>query len=192
MWTAVNKQSDNVSAQDTPDLSQQTRSLIGELRTCYPTARAALLPALHLAQEQIGYLPAKALLQVAELLELPPTEVLDSASFYDMFWLAPKGRKLVQVCEGFACELCGQVNLLAALEKKLGIRAGETTPDGQFTLVAVQCLAACERGPVVQVNDRLFERVSADRLDEVLSAEVESISHDTLIRALSLAKQRRG
>lgn len=191
MWTPIDKRHDDVRAQSSPDLSQQTRTLIGDLLACYPTKRAALLPALHLAQEQIGYLPDKTLLQVAELLDLPPTEVLDAASFYDMFWREPKGRKLVQVCEGFACELCGQVNLLAALEKRLGVQAGETTADGQFTLVTVQCLAACDRGPVVHVNDRLFERVTPDKLDEVLAADTPSISHDTLVRAIALAKRRR-
>ena len=192
MWTPIDKRSDNVAAQDAPDLSEQTRTLIRDLLACYPTHRSALLPALRLAQDQVGYLPPKTLLQVSELLGLPPTEVLDAASFYEMFWLKPKGRKLIQVCESFACELCGQIDLLGALEKKLGIKPGETTPDGQFTLITVQCLAACDKGPVVMVNDMLFERVSPQKLDELLAANVAPISHETLVRAIELHKQPRG
>jgi len=190
MWIPIDQQHDDPRAQDTPDLSERTRALIADLRACYPTARAALLPALHLAQEQIGWLPDKALLQVAELLGLPPAEVLDSASFYEMFWLEPKGRKLIQVCDGFACELCGQADLLAALETKLGIKAGQTTPDGRFTLIAVPCLAACDRAPVVQVNDWLFGPATPDKLDELLSADAPGISHDALVRAITGMKPR--
>jgi NADH-quinone oxidoreductase E subunit len=188
MWKPIDRRNDDVKAQPTPDLSEQTRSLIRDVCNCYPTRRAALLPALHLAQEQIGYLPAKTLGQVAELLGLSPTEVLDTASFYEMFWLSPKGHKLVAVCESFACELCGQVDLLGALEGKLRIKPGETTPDGRFTLITVQCLAACDRAPVVMVNDVLFERVSVEKLDEVLAADTPPISHDTLVRAIELHK----
>ena len=183
MWVPIDKRSDNVAARDAPDLSEKARTLIRDLCACYPTRRSALLGALRLAQDQVGYLPPKTQLGVAE--------VLDAASFYEMFWLRPKGRKLVQVCESFACELCGQIDLLGALEKKLGIKAGETTPDGQFTLITVQCLAACDKGPVVMVNDVLFERVSPDKLDELLAANVAPISHDTLVRAIELQKQRR-
>ena len=190
MWTTIDRRRDDVRVQNTPDLSEQTRTLIRDLLVCYPTKRAALLPALHLAQEQIGWLPEKTLLQVAELLSLPPAEVLDSASFYEMFWLKPKGKKLVQVCESFACELCGQIDLLGALEKKLGIKHGETTPDGKFTLMAVQCLAACDKAPVLMVNDRLFERVSVDKLDEVLSADTPPVGHETLVRAIELHRGR--
>ena len=191
MWTPIDRRHDDVKAQPTPDLSDQTRTLIDGLFACYPTRRAALLPALHLAQAQIGWLPEKTLLQVADLLGLPSAEVLDSASFYEMFWLTPKGRKLVQVCESFACALCGQIDLLGAIEKKLGIEPGQTTADGQFTLIVVQCLAACDKAPVVMVNDVLFEFVTPEKLDSILSADTPPISQETLIRAIELHRERK-
>ncbi len=152
---------------DAPGLSEETVAAVRGLLERYPTRRAALLPALHLAQRQIGYLPPKAQAQVAELLELNPAEVLDVVSFYEMFWQRPKGQKLIQVCESFCCELCGHSGLLEALQARLGIAPGQTTPDGRFTLMAVPCLAACDMAPVVMVDERLYERMTPERLDEI-------------------------
>ncbi|MCG3178696.1 MAG: hypothetical protein BIFFINMI_01025 [Phycisphaerae bacterium] len=170
-WKATDIRGVDVEAQETPALSEQTVSEIRALFDRYPTRQAVLLPALHLAQAQIGYLPPKALLEIAGLLELAPAQVLDVVTFYEMYWRQPKGRKLIQVCRSMSCELCGQVGLLDAIKAKLGIEEGQTTPDGQFTLIAVECLAACDKAPVVLVNETLHEKVAVKDLDEILKPE---------------------
>ncbi len=188
VWKATDRRGEDVTAGQA-ELSEQTLSAIRTLSDCYPTPRAAILPAMHLVQEQFGFLPDSAIARIAELVGVPAAEAMDVATFYEMFWRYPKGRKLVQVCESFCCELVGQVELLAALKKKLGIGPGQTTPDGRYTLITVQCLAACDKGPAVMVNDVLFERVTADRLDQVLSAETRSISHEALMRAVEMRRR---
>ena len=174
VWNAIDRRNEDVFAQAGPDLSADTADAIRAVIGRYPNKRAALLPALHLAQAQVGYLPLKVLAQVASLLDLPAQDVYDTASFYEMFWLRPRGRNLVQVCEGFACELCGQAGLLEAIKRKLNIEVGQTTPDGRFTLVAVPCLAACDKAPAVQINDELFGPVSEAELDGILGMGARS------------------
>ncbi len=168
VWEAVDIRGIDVAAQDTPDLTDETVGAIRALFDNFPTKRAALIPALHLAQNQVGYLPPKTISQVAELIELAPAEVLDVVSFYEMFHTQPVGKKLVQVCQSMSCELCGELSLLEKIKTKLGIDVGETTEDGQFTLHTVECLAACDKGPVVLVNDHLYEKVTDAELDEIL------------------------
>lgn len=177
VWNATDIRTIDPAGQDTPDLSADTVDAIRALFDDFPTKRAALLPALHLAQEQIGYLPPKAIAQVADLVELAPAQVLDVVSFYEMYWQRPKGRKLVQVCQSFSCELCGELSMMAKIKSRLGIDVGETTEDGQFTLIAVECLAACDKGPVVLVNDHLYEKVTDADLDEILSPAADADSH---------------
>jgi NADH-quinone oxidoreductase subunit E len=106
--------------------------------------------------------------EVAALLEMTPHEVYDVATFYTMFYLRPKGEYLIQVCRTLPCALGGAESLLAHLEQRLGIRAGQTTADGKFTLVTVECLAACGKAPVMQVNDDYHESVTADRVDQLI------------------------
>src|SRR5271165_5468782 len=96
----------------------------------YPTKRAVLLGALHLVQHTYGWIPPRALAEVAEFLEVAPAEALDTATFYEEYWLKPKGKYLVQVCRSLSCELCGSKELTAKVKAKLGIEIGETTRDG--------------------------------------------------------------
>jgi len=151
-----------------------TESLKAHLREVYfpryPTKRAVTLPALHAVQHEYGWIPTKALEEVAEFLELSPAEVLDTASFYEEFWLKPKGKYLIGICRSLACELTGSNGLFAALKRKLGIELGETTPDGKFTLIHMECLGACGGAPCGLVNEVLHENLTADNLDRVLDA----------------------
>src|SRR5207244_5368124 len=101
----------------------------------YPTKRAVLLPVLHAIQHAYGWIPTAALAEAAEFLEIAPAEVMDTATFYEEYWLKPKGKYLVQVCRSLACELCGQRELTEHLKKKLNVEVGETTGDQRFTLI---------------------------------------------------------
>jgi NADH-quinone oxidoreductase subunit E len=134
---------------------------IQDVAVDYPVRRSAVLPALRLAQEHYGWLPPQAFRDVAEALDLTPAYCQSVASFYDMFHLEPVGQHLVEVCTNISCALVGAQQTLEALEGELGIRAGETTPDGAITLRTVECAGGCSWGPVVVVDHRYREPVNA-------------------------------
>jgi NADH-quinone oxidoreductase E subunit len=134
----------------------------------YPQARSAMLPLLHLVQEQDGYLTQDGMEHVAELLGLTPVEVYGTASFYDMFFTHPVGTYLLSVCTNIACLLNGGYELLEHAEERLGIQAGDTTPDGKFTLEEVECIALCGNAPCLTVNWRFFGDVTDDSFDELV------------------------
>lgn len=134
----------------------------------YPTKRAVTLPALHLIQHAYGWIPTQAIAEVAEFLELQPAEVLDTATFYEEYWLKPKGKYLIQVCRSLACEICGSSELTEHLCKKLNIEPGQTTADKKFTLVELECLGSCGTAPAVLINQTLHENLTVAKLDEEL------------------------
>ena len=134
----------------------------------YPTRRAVLLPALHHIQHTFGHIPAQALAEVADFLQVSPAEALDTASFYEEYWLKPKGKYLIQVCRSLTCEICGSRRLTDHIQGKLGLEIGQTTADGKFTLVEVECLGSCGTAPVVLVNEVLYEDLTAQKIDQVL------------------------
>ncbi|MHB1487715.1 MAG: NADH-quinone oxidoreductase subunit NuoE family protein [Acidimicrobiales bacterium] len=134
----------------------------------YPQARSALIPLCHIAQAQDGWLTPEAMDHIAELVGVTPAEVYGTASFYDMLHTEEVGRYLLGVCTNIACLLDGGYELLEHAEAKLGIRPGQTTPDGGFTLEETECLAHCDQAPCLQVNYRFFSRVSNDAFDSLV------------------------
>jgi NADH-quinone oxidoreductase subunit E len=134
----------------------------------YPTKQAALLPVLWVAQETWGWISREASEEVARLLELPTSHVDGVLTFYTMYNLRPVGRHLLQVCTSISCHLLGAGALLAHCRKRLGIDLEETTKDGKFTLVEVECIAGCDRAPSMMVNDRYYEPMDAGKLDALL------------------------
>jgi NADH-quinone oxidoreductase subunit E len=134
----------------------------------YPTCRAATLPVLHAIQDRHGWIAPQAIEEAAAFLGLQPAEVLDTASFYEMFWLRPRGKYLVMVCQSISCELCGHHGLLDALQAKLGVGPGQTTPDGRFSLVHAECLGSCGSAPCALINDQLHENLTAAKLGAIL------------------------
>jgi NADH-quinone oxidoreductase E subunit len=149
-------------------LSEAGRLELIETAKRYPLKRSAVLHGLRLVQQEAGFVTEAGMRDVAALLEMTPHEVYDVATFYTMFYLRPKGEYLIQVCRTLPCALGGSESLLSHLEQRLGIRPGETTPDGKFTLVTVECLAACGKAPVMQVNDRYHEAVTAEQVDRLI------------------------
>ena len=125
----------------------------------YPQRRSAVMPALRLAQERYGWLPPDAFREVADALELTPAYCKAVASFYDMFHLEPVGRHMIEVCTNISCALVGAQQVLEAFEGELGIHAGETSEDGEFTLRTVECAGGCGWGTVVAVDHRYHEPV---------------------------------
>lgn len=139
-----------------------------EIIARYPRPKSALIPLLHLAQEQDGYVADDAMEHIAELLGITAAEVLGTCSFYEMFKREPVGDYLVNVCTNIACMLLGGEELLHHLEDRLGIKAGATTADGRFTLEDVECIAACTEAPCLQVNYRYFNKVTDADADALL------------------------
>jgi len=134
----------------------------------YPESRSAVLPALRLAQERYGWLTREAFEQVAEALDLTPAYCMSVASFYDMFRLEPVGKHVIEVCTNVSCALVGAQQTLEAFERELGIRPGETSADGEFTLRTVECYGGCGWGPVVAVDDRYREPVKPDDVPAIV------------------------
>ena len=151
-------------------LSEQSKREIRKIRDEYPDPQSAVLPALYLTQQDYcGWLPEQAFDEVAEVMDLPATEVAAAATFYTMFNKKPVGRHLIQVCTNISCSLLGAEHLLSYISHKLGIDAGETTEDGKFTLLEVECLGSCDTAPMMQIDDGYHENLTEEKVDEILA-----------------------
>ena len=158
----------------------ERRAALDEILTKYPAdrKRSAVLAALYLVQEQAGYITGNGMRHIAPLLDLTPAEVEDVASYYVMFHRAPVGKYVLQVCRTLSCALLGAERVTEALSEKLGIGVGETDASGLFTLSEFECLGACDRAPVVMVNNELWherlEPANAGRLVDDIRARGEA------------------
>ncbi len=164
-WNVVDR---NTAGDLGPGISDAVRQKIRGFFDRYPTRRAVMLPALHITQEALGYVSLQAMRDVAEELEVPPSDVLDVVSFYTHFWTHPRGEKTIMVCRSLSCELLGGRELVEALKEKLGIGEHETTPDGRFSLMTEECLAACDHAPCMMINEKMHKCVRLDQLDQLL------------------------
>jgi NADH-quinone oxidoreductase subunit E len=147
----------------------EARQRIERILSRYPTKQAALLPVLWVAQETWGWISREAAEEVARILELSPAHVSGVLTFYTMYNLRPVGRHLLQFCTSISCHIAGAGRLLDHCRNRLGIDLGETTPDGKFTMVEVECIAGCDRAPSMMVNDTYHEPMDAARLDGLLN-----------------------
>eukprot|EP00070_Physeter_catodon_P006923 XP_007114848.1 NADH dehydrogenase [ubiquinone] flavoprotein 2, mitochondrial isoform X2 [Physeter catodon] len=156
---------------DTPfDFTPENYKRIEAIVKNYPEGHkaAAVLPVLDLAQRQNGWLPISAMNKVAEVLQVPPMRVYEVATFYTMYNRKPVGKYHVQVCTTTPCMLRNSDSILEAIQKKLGIKVGETTPDKLFTLIEVECLGACVNAPMVQINDNYYEDLTPKDIEEII------------------------
>jgi NADH-quinone oxidoreductase subunit E len=151
-------------------LTAETRNAIEQARDRYPQPRSAIIPALWAVQHEIGHLTPDAMIDVAALLRVPPSEVEAVATFYSMYFLKPPGRHQVIVCINVSCALRGAEDIVAHLERSLGCASGETTADGEFTWAStVECLGACGGAPAMQVDHHFQENLTAQRVDDILA-----------------------
>ena len=149
-------------------ISEQAKQRMRELASRYPVARSAILPSLHIAQQEEGYVSAEGLQAVAEVLNLTVHDVESVATFYTMYYQQPKGKKVIKVCNSISCYLRHCDALVEHLEQRLGIKRGETTSDGKYTLMTVECLASCSTAPALQVNDEFVENVTFEVADALI------------------------
>ncbi|WP_047445538.1 complex I 24 kDa subunit family protein [Alistipes sp. ZOR0009] len=160
-----------------PRFSAESLELVEKIKKRYPEGkqRSALLPVLHIAQAEFGgWLSAEVMDYVASLLDLKPIEVYEVATFYTMYNLEPVGNCVIEVCQTGPCQLKGAGEIIRHFESKLGIKVGETTPDGKFTLRGVECLAACGTAPVMKVGWTYHENLSTEKVDEFLAEQLQS------------------
>jgi NADH-quinone oxidoreductase subunit E len=141
---------------------------VRRLQGLYPDRRAALLPVLRMAQERVGYVSPEVEVYVAGLFDLSPAHVHEVATFYTLFYKRPVGRHVIAVCHNLSCTLLGAEAVIAHLQERLGIEAGETTPDGRVTLLRVECLCACEEAPMMQVDDDFVGLLTREKIDATL------------------------
>lgn len=152
-----------------PRLPEETRRELDAIRTRYPTARAALLPALHLAQRlHGGWLPDSAIEAVAAELELDPSEVYGVVTFYDLYHQKPVGRNRIRVCTNVSCMLRGSDEIMATLGDELGVSEGEVTSDGRCSFIHFECLGSCDTAPMMMINDRYHENLTPDEARRVV------------------------
>ena len=150
-------------------LTDDMRTAIKALFPRYPTRQAVVLPALHLINERLGYVPRQVVVEIAEILDLSPAQVQDTLSFYGFFKQdKPMGSTHIWFCRSISCAACGGEELLDYLSQKLGIKPGETTTDGRITLEFSECLGECDHAPAIMVNDTLHENMTKDKIDEFL------------------------
>ena len=156
----------NKAIQFTPDRLAKAQAIIAQ----YPEGKqkSALLPLLHLLQEQEGWTPAEGMDYVAKLLDIEPIEVYEVATFYTMYHVNPVGKHVIEYCRTGPCCLMGGEEVFAHLRQRLGIEAGQTTVDGQFTIKEVECLAACGMGPMLQIREKYYLHLTNERVDEII------------------------
>lgn len=149
-------------------LSEDNVRLAGEIIARYPRPKSALIPLLHLAQEQDGWVARDAMVHIAELVGTTPAEVYGTATFYEMFKFEPVGRYVINICGTLSCQLMGAHELMERASERLGVKVGGTTPDGTFTLAHAECQAACTEAPCLQVNYRYRYRVTPEQIDQLI------------------------
>ncbi len=152
---------------------------IAEILSRYPVKRSALIPLLYVAQRDQGYVSESVMQEIAQLLRLTTPQVYETVTFYTMFNLKPVGKFHIQVCKSLMCALIGSDTVIEWIKQKLGIAPGESTTDGLFTLSAVECLAACGTGPMMQINEDYYERLTENKLDQIL-ADLQSTGTSAL------------
>ena len=149
--------------------SDSTMRRFNDQLSRYPTKMAALLPTLHLAQEEWGWISPEAMTYIAELLDLAPSYVYGVVTFYHMYNMKPVGKYHLQVCTNLSCMLNGAYDIYENLHKKLGCNPGEISADGRFSYTEVECLGSCDTAPVVQVNNDYYEKTSVDQMNDLMN-----------------------
>ncbi len=150
------------------ELTPERLAIFEELAPKYPTKQALTIPLLHICQEQHGWVSEEVIQYVAKKLDLSTADVQGVVTFYTMFMQKQVGRNVVWVCRTLSCELMGARDLTHALEKKLGCHVGETTADGEFTLLNAECLAACGQAPMIQLNDKFYENLTPEQVGAIV------------------------
>lgn len=168
-WITKDSANTRIELRDEPYLTEEMkRDLSERYLPRYEDKKGALLPALHMIQHHYNWIPPQALREIAAFFEIAPADVIDTASFYEEYWLKPRGKHIVAVCRSIACEFCGQPEVTRACARHLDIEPGETTDDEQFTLVELECLGSCGTAPVMLIDETLHENVDPAQVPDLI------------------------
>jgi len=151
-----------------PEIKASTEKKIKELMSRYPKKQAAILPVLHLVQRELGYISEDGEKWVADLLGINPVKVREVVTFYSMLSRKPLGKYHIQICSNLTCSLMGAESLIDYVSEKLGIKLGETSEDGKFTLTTVECLGACDQAPSMMINTDYYGNMDKKKIDKIL------------------------
>jgi NADH-quinone oxidoreductase E subunit len=163
-------------------ISEQAKQRMRDLAARYPVARSAVMPTLYIAQQEEGYITPAALQAVAEATGMTVDDVESVATFYTMYYRQQPGKKVIKVCTSISCYLRNCDTLVSQLEQRLGIKRGETTADGNYTLLTAECLASCGTAPVLQVNDEFIESVTPEMADALIDELNRELSTQAMER----------
>ena len=152
------------------EFTKENLEKIEMLKLRYPNPKALSLPSLWMAQYQEGVISLDAIEVIGKLIDWAPMEIYRVATFYTMFNLEPVGKYHIQLCKTLSCALCGKAEMLSHLENRLGIKPGESSKDGRFTLTQVECLGSCGTAPVMQINDLYYENLTPEKIDVILDS----------------------
>ncbi len=168
-WITKNSATMQVERRDQPYLTQAMKDHLSKtILPRYETTLGALLPCLHTIQHEYNWIPQQAMMEIAAFLKIAPSQVIDTVTFYEEYWTRPRGTYLIQVCRSIACEFCGHEKITAAVREKLGIDVGETTDDGMFTLIELECVGSCGTAPAALVNEDLQEDLTPEGIVKVI------------------------
>lgn len=162
-------------------ISEQAKQRMRDLAARYPVSRSAVMPSLHIVQQEDGYISQEGLQAVAEALGMTVDDVKSVATFYTMYYQQPPGKKVIKVCTSIGCYLRSCDALVEHLEQRLGIKRGETTADGNYTLLTFECLASCGTAPVLQVNDDFVENLTKEKVDALLDRLDQELKTGTVL-----------
>ena len=149
-------------------LSEENQKKVEELRKRYPTAQALVLPVLWIVQEQNGFISEESMKYVAALLDVPFGHILGVVTFYTMLQKKAVGKHHIEVCTNVSCMLRGSGKILEHIEKRLGISAGETSPDNKWTLTEVECMGSCGSAPMFAIGDEYYENLTLEKVDKII------------------------
>lgn len=158
-------------------LSEKIQKAILELQKQYPEKRSALIPALHLAQTEVGYLPRDVQNEVAKLFGLSPNEVNSVVTFYDMFHEEPVGKHILHICKNASCMLRGCDEIIQRFCEKLNVKPGETSADGLFTVIPSECLGACDKAPMMLADEKVVGPIKESDIDHILAETKKGHGH---------------
>ncbi len=151
-------------------LSEEAGKRVEELKRKYPRPESVVMPALYIAQEELGYLNSEAIEWVAQQVNMPAVHVREIVTFYTMYYQKPVGKYHFQVCRTLSCALRGSKQLLEHLQQRFGINPGDVTADGKFSYEPVECLGSCGTAPMCEINDTYFENLTPQKLEEIIQA----------------------
>jgi NADH-quinone oxidoreductase subunit E len=168
-WKTIDRNEKAVDPKSPPVLTEAVRDKIRSFFARYETKRAVLLPALHVVQDALGYVSYPAMVEIASLLEIHPSDVIDTISFYTHFWTHPKGEKVITICRSVSCEVMGGAAVLEEVKARLDVDEHGTTADGKYSLATEECLAGCDHAPCLLINEILHRQVRPQDVGKLLS-----------------------